>query len=115
MVNMEKVRTVEEVDEAQATIKDLGIPNEQQQAVNVFDTSKIPADSIVDFEGKDDPENPLNWSYAHRWSIIVLLSFMSTTVYVEIPYLDRGLTFIVSQDTGHRRMCSRRTANATGF
>lgn len=30
--------------------------------------------NIVDFDGPDDPENPLNWSYKKKWGMIVLVS-----------------------------------------
>lgn len=35
---------------------------------------------IVDFDGEDDPEDPLNWSKFYKWSIIILISFLSLVV-----------------------------------
>ncbi len=33
--------------------------------------------NIVDWDGPDDPENPLNWTPKRKWSIAALLSFMT--------------------------------------
>lgn len=37
--------------------------------------------NTVDWDGPDDPEHPLNWSKLKRVSHVVLVSFMSLTVY----------------------------------
>ena len=29
---------------------------------------------LVDFDGPDDPANPLNWSRGYKWAIVILLS-----------------------------------------
>ena len=39
-------------------------------------------DAIVDFDPAGDPENPLEWPKAFKWSIVALLAFMAFTVYV---------------------------------
>ena len=36
--------------------------------------------SFADFDGPKDPDNPLNWSTAYKWSILVLISVMSLVV-----------------------------------
>jgi hypothetical protein len=33
--------------------------------------------NIVDWEGPDDPEKPMNWSVAKKWSNIAILSFLT--------------------------------------
>ena len=38
------------------------------------------AEYVVDFDGADDPANPLNWSKVYKWSILVLISVMSFVV-----------------------------------
>lgn len=30
--------------------------------------------NVVDFDGPDDPENPLNWSYNKKWGMVSLVS-----------------------------------------
>lgn len=37
-------------------------------------------ENTVDFDSPEDPENPLNWSAAYRWSIVGLISIMSLVV-----------------------------------
>lgn len=36
--------------------------------------------SLVDFDGAEDPANPLNWSPVYKWSIVGLISVMSLVV-----------------------------------
>lgn len=36
--------------------------------------------SFVDFDGPKDPDNPLNWSAAYKWGILVLISVMCLVV-----------------------------------
>ena len=43
--------------------------------------------NIVDFDGPDDPLNPINWSRTYKWTLVVLISFMSCVVYVSSPIL----------------------------
>jgi hypothetical protein len=35
---------------------------------------------IVDFDPNGDPENPMEWPTAFKWSIVALLAFMAFTV-----------------------------------
>lgn len=46
----------------------------EAQLVNQSDTS------LVDFDGPEDPTNPLNWSQVYKWSIVGLISVMSLVV-----------------------------------
>lgn len=41
---------------------------------------------IVDFDGDDDPANPLNWSRGRKWAIVSCLSAVLTVacVYVDL-------------------------------
>jgi hypothetical protein len=34
--------------------------------------------NVVDFDGEDDPANPLNWSKRLKWSLVILVSLMTT-------------------------------------
>ncbi|CCD54965.1 hypothetical protein BofuT4_uP162540.1 [Botrytis cinerea T4] len=36
--------------------------------------------NIVDFDGPDDPANPLNWSPRYKWSTVAILSMMNLMV-----------------------------------
>lgn len=38
------------------------------------------AADIIDFEGRDDPADPLNWRRTYKWSMVVLISFLSPVV-----------------------------------
>ena len=38
------------------------------------------AEHVVDFDGADDPANPLNWSRIYKWGILALISVMSFVV-----------------------------------
>ncbi len=49
------------------------------------DVEKTPVSSdnqsdIVDFEGEDDPKDPLNWSSRYKWSMVILISILSLVV-----------------------------------
>jgi MFS transporter, DHA1 family, multidrug resistance protein len=41
-------------------------------------------DSLVEFDGPDDPENPRNWSKAKRWGITLSMGLM--TFVVSLPF-----------------------------
>lgn len=36
--------------------------------------------NIVDFDGLDDPKDPVNWSNPYKWSMVVLISLLSLIV-----------------------------------
>lgn len=35
---------------------------------------------IIEFDGDDDPEDPLNWSRFYKWSMVILISSLSLVV-----------------------------------
>ena len=37
-------------------------------------------DNLIDFDGSNDPSNPLNWSWQYKWMIVMLISLMTLTV-----------------------------------
>ena len=37
---------------------------------------------LVDFDGLDDPTNPLNWSRTYKWAIVILLSSVNLVALV---------------------------------
>lgn len=44
----------------------------QNSTVSAAETSQV-----VDWDGEDDPENPLNWSRTKKWSTILLVSYIT--------------------------------------
>lgn len=46
----------------------------EEVPVNGFDQN------LVDFVSPQDPEDPLNWSSAYKWSVVILISVMSLVV-----------------------------------
>ena len=36
--------------------------------------------NIVDFNGLDDPKDPLNWPNRYKWSMVILISILSLIV-----------------------------------
>ena len=60
------------------------IPNAEITAVSE-DDSVNSSNNIIDFDGPNDPEDPINWSPAYKWSLVVLISFMSCVVSVIAP------------------------------
>ena len=34
-------------------------------------------ENLIDFEGADDPTDPLNWSSPYKWGVTVLISLMT--------------------------------------
>lgn len=38
------------------------------------------ADPALDFDPKGDPDNPLEWPAAFKWSMVLLLAFTAFTV-----------------------------------
>ena len=39
-------------------------------------------ENLVDFDGSEDPLDPVNWSPVYKWFIVFLISVMSLVVYV---------------------------------
>ncbi|KAL6706564.1 hypothetical protein ACN47E_005320 [Coniothyrium glycines] len=53
-------------------------------AVYEASLSNVSVDSLVDFDGADDPTDPLNWSAPYKWSLVTLISFLSLIVNLSI-------------------------------
>ena len=54
------------------------------QASGNVDAEKFPrygVANIVDWDGPNDPENPMNWSNSRKWLTIGLISLSSFNVY----------------------------------
>ena len=57
-----------------------GIPKTEESALaNASIVSNITEGTereqfVVDFDGSDDPSNPLNWSNHYKWALVILLS-----------------------------------------
>lgn len=58
-------------DQSSMTGKDENVVNEQGGNSN-----------LVDFDGPDDPANPVNWSTSYKWTAVFLVSVMTLVVYV---------------------------------
>lgn len=43
---------------------------------------------IIDFDSDDNPEDPLNWTQFYKWSMVILISFMSLVVWIMLPRLE---------------------------
>lgn len=41
-------------------------------------------EEIVWWDGPEDPENPLNWAQAKKWSHVVIVSLATFLVYVRL-------------------------------
>jgi hypothetical protein len=44
----------------------------------------IKDESLVDFDLKDDPEDPQQWPKIYKWAIVCLLAFNAFTVCVKL-------------------------------
>ena len=63
-------------------IKTLALEKDIEKGVSpasssIADESDEPAHqdpNIVDFDGPDDPENPLNWTFYKKWGMVLLIS-----------------------------------------
>lgn len=57
-------------------------PDSEKGTVNVYENSLSNAsvDSVVDFDGVDDPTDPFNWSPTYKWSLVTLISLLSLIV-----------------------------------
>ena len=53
------------------------MPNKSPTMMQKTDT-----DLIVDFDGPDDPVNPVNWKTSYKWTAIILMSAITLVVYV---------------------------------
>lgn len=44
----------------------------------------VEVNNIVDFDGEDDPTNPLNWPKKLKWFLVILVSLLTTIMWVQI-------------------------------
>jgi hypothetical protein len=44
------------------------------------DSNTLAGDVVVNFEAAGDPENPLNWPDAFKWTLTAMLAAMAFTV-----------------------------------
>jgi hypothetical protein len=66
----------------------MALPVDATTALRAVDVPMVSAtlgdhvnpDHIVDFDGPDDPADPLNWSSRYKWSMVVLISVLSLIV-----------------------------------
>ena len=64
-----------ETTEGALAVKSLGSPaSYEDQPIDDVD------EDVVDFDGPHDLENPINWSPAYKWSIVIVISIMSLVV-----------------------------------
>lgn len=63
-------------------VKDMtnGDPIVEDLADDGPDAYDVSTDNIIDFEGPDDPSNPMNWSALYKWSMVILISILSLIV-----------------------------------
>jgi hypothetical protein len=53
-------------------------PDGEKLSLGAGSTDLVQKDpNIVDFDGPDDPENPMNWSMARKTSAIVIVTTMT--------------------------------------
>jgi hypothetical protein len=66
------------------TALDLSLPFANIQTMN---GGKDP--DIVDWDGPNDPENPLNWSRAKKWTTVSIISIITLIRYVRSQMVDQ--------------------------
>lgn len=61
---------------------DVDEKHDSEKGHHVYESSlsNVSVDSVVDFDGADDPTDPLNWSPTYKWSLVTLISFLSLIV-----------------------------------
>ena len=53
----------------------------QQTSAMIITQMEEKSQVIVDFEGDDDPANPINWSRKYKWTVIFLMSIINLIAY----------------------------------
>lgn len=70
---------------------------------------------VVDFDGPDDPENPLNWSNTRKWCLVGLISAMTLVTYApSLPSVTLSLTH-QSQEPCNSHVRTRGPTNIAGI
>ncbi|KAF2800436.1 fluconazole resistance protein 1 [Melanomma pulvis-pyrius CBS 109.77] len=71
---------------ASSTPKDPELVLLEKESFREFESSvsSFSVESVVDFEGPDDPADPYNWSPLYKWTLVILISFLSLVVNLAI-------------------------------
>ena len=56
---------------------DLDVEKSGLQHISAAETTA----NLVNWEGSEDPQNPMNWSTLHKWIIIALVSTITFNVF----------------------------------
>ncbi|KAI8167539.1 hypothetical protein KHU50_006469 [Colletotrichum sp. SAR 10_65] len=77
----------------------LVISNAEQKAADLEAGSNAPTittdENIVDWEGPEDPQNPLNWSARLRYGHVVIVSLLSLVVNLAATMIAPGMEYVV--------------------
>ncbi|KAF4809980.1 MFS transporter fsa7 [Colletotrichum tropicale] len=78
----------------------LVISNAEQKAADLEAGSNAPTitttdENIVDWEGPEDPQNPLNWSARLRYGHVVIVSLLSLVVNLAATMIAPGIEYVV--------------------
>jgi hypothetical protein len=68
---------------SQKALESEGVPELPVPIKSLVDVN----DSLVEFDGPDDPENPKNWSKAKRWGITLAMGLMTFVVTFSSRYI----------------------------
>lgn len=74
-------------------------PDFEKGHTRVYESSlsNCSAVSVVDFDGVDDPADPLNWSPTYKWSLVTLISFLSLIVNLSILMCAPATSYILQE------------------
>ena len=53
------------------------LPGDAEKVIGTTTVEELHDPNIVDWDGPDDPENPLNWSAGKKWANIAVLSALT--------------------------------------
>ena len=57
-------------------------PNDEEKSIPYDPTGSKENVNVVDWEGPEDPHNPLNWTLLRKWTTISLVSAITFNVFV---------------------------------
>ncbi len=69
--------------------------------------------NVVDWEGPNDPANPLNWTTNKKWSNIGILSFLTLLTPLASSMFAPGVPDVIQEF--HTNKCARHDASSTAF
>ncbi|KAH8725906.1 major facilitator superfamily domain-containing protein [Phaeosphaeriaceae sp. PMI808] len=74
-------------------------PDFEKGQIRTYESSlsNCSIESVVDFEGIDDPTDPLNWSPAYKWSLVTLISLLSLIVNLSILMCAPATSYILKE------------------